>query len=91
MEELKQHLQAIQKWKDENKENRAAIVLVAEISNEKKDSFEQNNLFGLSGKQRTVVRLLKDALADPKIASLVKRAAGELAIESFIKKVSSNE
>lgn len=86
MEELKKHLEAIQKWQDENKDNRAAIVLVAEISNENENGFEQNNLFGLSGKQLTVVRLLKDALSDPKIANLVKRAAGELAIESIIKK-----
>lgn len=86
MEELKKHLEAIQKWQDENKDNRAAIVLVAEISNENENGFEQNNLFGLSGKQLTVVRLLKDALSDPKIANLVKRAAGELAIESKIKK-----
>lgn len=86
MEELKKHLKAIQKWQDENKDNRTAIVLVAEISNENENGFEQNNLFGLSGKQLTVVRLLKDALSDPKIANLVKRAAGELAIESKIKK-----
>ena len=86
MEELKKHLEAIQKWQDENKDNRAAIVLVAEISNGNENGFEQNNLFGLSGKQLTVVRLLKDALSDPKIANLVKRAAGELAIESIIKK-----
>lgn len=86
MEELKKHLEAIQKWQDENKDNRAAIVLVAEISNENENGFEQNNLFGLSGKQLTVVRLLKDALSDPKIANLVKRAVGELAIESIIKK-----
>lgn len=86
MEELKKHLEAIQKWQDENKDNRAAIVLVAEISNENENGFEQNNLFGLSGEQLTVVRLLKDALSDPKIANLVKRAAGELAIESIIKK-----
>ena len=86
MEELKKHLEAIQKWQDENKDNRTAIVLVAEISNENENGFEQNNLFGLSGKQLTVVRLLKDALSDPKIANLVKRAAGELAIESIIKK-----
>lgn len=86
MEELKKHLEAIQKWQDENKDNRAAIVLVAEISNENENGFEQNNLFGLSGKQLTVVRLLKDALSDPKIANLVKRAAGELIIESIIKK-----
>ncbi len=86
MEELKKHLEAIQKWQDENKDNRIAIVLVSEISNENENGFEQNNLFGLSGKQLTVVRLLKDALSDPKIANLVKRAAGELAIESIIKK-----
>lgn len=86
MEELKKHLEAIQKWQDENKDNRTAIVLVSEISNENENGFEQNNLFGLSGKQLTVVRLLKDALSDPKIANLVKRAAGELAIESIIKK-----
>lgn len=86
MEELKKHLEAIQKWQDENKDSRAAIVLVAEISNENENGFEQNNLFRLSGKQLTVVRLLKDALSDPKIANLVKRAAGELAIESIIKK-----
>lgn len=86
MEELKKHLEAIQKWQDENKDNRAAIVLVAEISNENENGFEQNNLFGLPGKQLTVVRLLKDALSDPKIANLVKRAAGELIIESIIKK-----
>lgn len=86
MEELKKHLEAIQKWQDENKDNRAVFVLVAEISNENENGFEQNNLFGLSGKQLTVVRLLKDALSDPKIANLVKRAAGELAIESIIKK-----
>lgn len=86
MEELKKHLEAIQKWQDENKDNRAAIVLVAEISNENENGFEQNNLFGLSGKQLTVVRLLKDALSDPKIANLVKREAGELVIESIIKK-----
>ena len=53
MEELKKHLEAIQKWQDENKDNRAAIVLVAEISNENENGFEQNNLFGLSGKQLT--------------------------------------
>lgn len=86
MEELKKHLEAIQKWQDENKDNRTVLVLVAEISNENENGFEQNNLFGLSGKQLTVVRLLKDALSDPKIANLVKRAAGELAIESIIKK-----
>lgn len=86
MEELKKHLKAIQKWQDENKDNRTVLVLVAEISNENENGFEQNNLFGLSGKQLTVVRLLKDALSDPKIANLVKRAAGELAIESKIKK-----
>lgn len=86
MEELKKHLESIQKWQDENKDNRAAIVLVSEISNENENGFEQNNLFGLSGKQLTVVRLLKDALSDPKIANLVKRAAGELAIELIIKK-----
>lgn len=86
MEELKKHLEAIQKWQDENKDNRAVLVLVAEISNENENGFEQNNLFGLSAAYLTVVRLLKDALSDPKIANLVKRAAGELAIESIIKK-----
>lgn len=86
MEELKKAPRSHSERQDENKDNRAAIVLVAEISNENENGFEQNNLFGLSGKQLTVVRLLKDALSDPKIANLVKRAAGELIIESIIKK-----
>lgn len=52
MEELKKHLEAIQKWQDENKDNRAAIVLVAEISNENENGFEQNNLFGQAADSR---------------------------------------
>lgn len=91
MEQLKQHIEAIQKWQQGNKENRAVIVLAAEISNETENGYEQENCFGMSGSGKTLKSLLKDALKDKEIAKLVRNAAAELTIESIIKKAGNNE
>lgn len=91
MEQLKQHIEAIQKWQQENKENRATIVLVAEISNETENGYDQENCFGMSGNGKVLKSLLKDALKDKEISKLVRNAAAELTIESIIKKAGNNE
>lgn len=93
MEKLKQARSSIQEWQQEDKKNRVVIVLAAEISNENEKGFEQENLFGISGYEKNLIRLLKDALSDNDryLAKLVKRAISELVIESITKKAGINE
>lgn len=88
MEQIKQHIEAIQKWQEENKDKRAVIILTCEIADETEKSFNQKNMFALSGRGDVLIHLLRDALKshDGQLRTLISKAAFSNVIESITKK-----
>lgn len=86
MKSIQKHVSELGKWVEEDKENRAIIVIAAKITNREKDSYNLDTAVSYSGRGETLVSSLEDALSDDKnLRELTLHAMEEMAIGKILK------
>lgn len=89
----KELLQALAKWQEQDKENRAMLCVIVE-RNENEGAY--NSSQGMVGTRENLVVMIKNALKNDKmLALIIRKAVQELAFEATIErmfeKVNNNE
>lgn len=86
MKEIQKHVSELGKWVEGDKENRAIIVIAAQIKNRQGNSYELDTAVSYSGQGETLVSSLEDALSDDKnLRELTLHAMEEMTINKILK------